>query len=298
MFLRLRNIAGLITVEPTIFFYFLAIYLLFSVFHPLVFSKVCLAHLASLSEATNLTCATVGESKTRLAIAANAKINVDTNFWIKVSSLSATLPSLLGDMMMGSWSDIFGRRLPLFLPSVGGLFATAIYISLVLVPSLPVSLLCLASLLSGIFGGYTGVVAASFAYISEVTDESTRSRRVAIAEGCIFLAATIGPFLSAALYSASGDLAVFIVHGLCHVANLLYCLRLPEPRSTKAEKPSLRKMLSLSHFRDSLKTVAASRDGQRRTALISLLIAFFFFQVKDKDVFITKTTTPIIIIMI
>ena len=121
-----------------------------------------------------------------------------------------------------------GRRLPLFLPSVGGLLATAIYLrwphfvlftiplsnskdvmarwedwigdshkpafscdhdffnfSLVLVPSLPVSLLCVASLLrwyslqsrryekecfnsSGIFGGYTGVVSASFAYISEV----------------------------------------------------------------------------------------------------------------------------------
>ena len=52
----------------------------------------------------------VSESNTSLAIAANAKINVDTNFWIKISSLSATLPSLIGDMMMGSWSDIFGKR--------------------------------------------------------------------------------------------------------------------------------------------------------------------------------------------
>ena len=42
MFLRLRNITALVTVEPTIFFYFLAIYLLFSVFHPLVFSKVAI----------------------------------------------------------------------------------------------------------------------------------------------------------------------------------------------------------------------------------------------------------------
>ena len=49
--------------------------------------------------------------------------------------------------------------------------------------------------------------------------------------------------------------------------------------------------------RDSLKTVAASRDGQRRTALISLLIAFFFFQVKDKDIFIVKTRTNIIIMI-
>ena len=42
MFLRLKNITALVTVEPTIFFYFLAIYLLFSVFHPLVFSKVAI----------------------------------------------------------------------------------------------------------------------------------------------------------------------------------------------------------------------------------------------------------------
>ena len=52
----------------------------------------------------------MGESKTSLGIAANAKINADTNFWIKVSSLSATMPSLLGDVMMGSWSDIFGEK--------------------------------------------------------------------------------------------------------------------------------------------------------------------------------------------
>ena len=109
--------------------------------------QVCLSHLASMT-ANNLTCATVSttilifninigimllniynkcqwswhfnqlmisicevsESKTSLAIAANAKINVDTNFWIKISSLSATLPSLIGDMMMGSWSDIFGKK--------------------------------------------------------------------------------------------------------------------------------------------------------------------------------------------
>ena len=36
-------------------------------------------------------------------------------------------------------------------------------------------------------------------------------------------------------------------------------------------------------FRDSLKTVAASRTGQRRTAVISLLIAFFFFQVQQEQ---------------
>ena len=39
------------------------------------------------------------------------------------------------------------------------------------------------------------------------------------------------------------------MHGLCHIANLVYCLHLPEPRSTKAETPSVGKLLSLSHFR-------------------------------------------------
>ena len=233
-----------LSVEPALFSYFLAIYLLYSVFHPLVFSKVCQAHLASLTD-PGLTCTNIGQLNTTAAQDASQRINEDTNFWIKVSSISATLPSLLGDILIGSWSDTFSRRLPLLLPSVGGLLATCIYLALLNIPSMGVAWLCAASLLSGIFGGYTGVIAASFAYISEVVEPTSRSWRVALAEGCVFLAATVGPFLSAALSSLFGNMAVFCLHGICHLTNLLYCLWLPEPRLLEPASVSLSSLFSL-----------------------------------------------------
>ena len=43
---RARAVVAAVTVEPAMFAYFLSIYLLYSVFHPTVFGRVCSAHLA------------------------------------------------------------------------------------------------------------------------------------------------------------------------------------------------------------------------------------------------------------
>ena len=50
---------------------------------------------------------------------------------------------------MGGWSDMFGRKLPMFLPAVGGLLSSIVYILVVSFPSMGVEWLCLASFLSG-----------------------------------------------------------------------------------------------------------------------------------------------------
>ena len=50
---------------------------------------------------------------------------------------------------MGGWSDVFGRKLPLFLPGVGGVLSTIVYLLVVSINSMGVEWLCLASVLSG-----------------------------------------------------------------------------------------------------------------------------------------------------
>ena len=78
---------------------------------------------------------------------------------------------------MGSWSDLFGRKMPMYLPSVGGLLATIVYIVVVCVEEVGVGWLCLASLLSGAFGGFTSVIANSFAYVASITEKEDRTLR-------------------------------------------------------------------------------------------------------------------------
>ena len=67
-----------------------------------------------------------------------------TNYWIKLTSLCSTLPSLIMDCLLGGWGDLFGRKFVLFLPSIGGLLGSAVYITVAAVDTLGVEWLCLA----------------------------------------------------------------------------------------------------------------------------------------------------------
>ena len=85
--------------------------------------------------------------------------------------------SLFVDCLMGSWSDLFGRKMPMYLPSVGGLLATIVYIVVICFEEVGVGWLCLASLLSGAFGGFTSVIANSFAFVTSISENENRTLR-------------------------------------------------------------------------------------------------------------------------
>eukprot|EP00091_Calanus_sinicus_P007592 TRINITY_DN18708_c0_g1_i1.p1 TRINITY_DN18708_c0_g1~~TRINITY_DN18708_c0_g1_i1.p1 ORF type:complete len:340 (-),score=55.39 TRINITY_DN18708_c0_g1_i1:179-1198(-) len=178
---------------------------------------------------------------------------------------------------MGSWSDLFGRKMPMYLPSVGGLLATIVYIVVVCFEEVGVGWLCLASLLSGAFGGFTSVVANSFAYVASISEKEDRTLRCSVVESMVHLSATVGPFLSKFLKLSISPLAVFIASGCCHLLNIIYCLNLKEPaKIEKTKNITLKNLFSFSHFVDSFKTVIAPREGYGRMILISLLFAIFF----------------------
>ena len=153
-------------------------------------------------------------------------VNTQTNRWIKVSrkiikqsvsniklwkitTICNALPSLLVDSFMGGWCDLFGKRLPMFLPAVGGVLSSIVYILVVSFDTLGVEWLCLASFLSGICGGVTSVIANCFSYVAAVTDSESRTLRVSVVEGMMFVAATLGPFLSELMKTKLGLVFVF-----------------------------------------------------------------------------------------
>ena len=72
---------------------------------------------------------------------------------------------------------MFGRKLPMYLPSIGGLLGNVVYIVFVLNESMDPSWLCLASFLSGIFGGVTSVIANCFTYVSSIAPKENRTIR-------------------------------------------------------------------------------------------------------------------------
>jgi len=281
MLIKIKRLLQNVTAEPAMFSYFLAIFLLYSVFQPTVFNRVCTTHLSSNSSSTlNASmCSTIYTMNSTEAKNAINVINTETNHWIKISSVCSTLPSLFVDCLMGSWSDLFGRKMPMYLPSIGGILATIVYIVVVCFEQVGVEWLCLASLLSGAFGGFTSVVANSFAFVASISENESRTLRCSVVESMIHLAATVGPFLSRSLKLSFGPLAVFIASGCCHLINILYCISMKDPtKNDKKKKITVSNLFAFSHFVDSFKTVIAPREGSRRAILITLLFALFIVQ--------------------
>ena len=104
---------------------------------------------------------------------------------------------------------MFGRKLPMFLPALGGVLSSIVYILVVSTHTLGVEWLCLASFLSGICGGVTSVIANCFSYVSAISDTESRTLRVSVVEGMMFVAATLGPFLSKLINTKLGSVFVF-----------------------------------------------------------------------------------------
>ena len=97
----------------------------------------------------------------------------------------------------------------MFFPAVGGALASIVYILVVSIDTMGVEWLCLASFLSGICGGVTSVLANCFSYVAAISDTESRTLRVSVVEGMMFVAATMGPFLSKLIKTNLGSVFVF-----------------------------------------------------------------------------------------
>ena len=71
---RARAVVAAVTVEPAMFAYFLSIYLLYSVFHPTVFGRVCSAHLATHPSLNTSHCSRLYSINSTEATAALAEV--------------------------------------------------------------------------------------------------------------------------------------------------------------------------------------------------------------------------------
>lgn len=134
--LQLRTVLSLVTVEPVLLFYMIGIFLLFSVFHNFVYERTCSSHFPTgLKEASPINgnissngqdvCADLTSFPVALAI-----VQTETSRIIKISTMCMTIPSIIVDCYLGSWSDLFGRKVTLTLPPLGSALGSLVYLIL------------------------------------------------------------------------------------------------------------------------------------------------------------------------
>ncbi|CAG0897264.1 unnamed protein product [Darwinula stevensoni] len=256
----------LITVEPVLFLYMLGTFMQYIALQDLVYSKVCLGKYPSS------TCDNLEDDAM-----ARSLVQRESSYWILVSTVALTLPSILAVGYVGSWSDRYGRKFPLLFPCAGNVFASLVYVFLSEFPNAPVGLIILSSIISGVSGGFVCIIMASMSYISSVSSTMNRTVRISVLESMTFLGGTLGPFIGGFIMNTHGHSYVFLAILICNVLAVFYVLfvvkNVRAPRDTKVDLSSYASYFQLGHLKAFLSTCLKRRNNGLRMYLLLLIPA-------------------------
>lgn len=122
------------------------------------------------------------------------------NLYIGVVGFSL---GLLMVPLLGSWSDVAGRRPVLLLSNVGLALQAVVYL-FVMYLKLPMGYFLVGRVLCGLSGDYNVLLAACFSYVADISDRRSRTFRVAILEACLGISGMLSGIIGGEWKSARG----------------------------------------------------------------------------------------------
>ncbi|XP_013860770.1 proton-coupled folate transporter isoform X2 [Austrofundulus limnaeus] len=144
-----------------------------------------------------------------------------TAHWNLYINLGGFLVGILVVPLLGSWSDVAGRRLVLVLPNLGLALQVVVYL-VVMYLRLPVAYFLVGRLLSGLSGDFNAVLAGCFAYVADVSDRRSRTFRVAVLEACLGLSGMLASIIGGQWRRAQGYINPFWLVLATNLASALY----------------------------------------------------------------------------
>lgn len=127
-------------------------------------------------------------------------MSVNWNLYLTVGQYFAAMVLV---PLLGSWSDLAGRRPVLIISNLGMAVQAVVYL-LVLYLKLPVFCLLLARILSGLTGDFIAAMACCYSYVADISDQRSRTFRVAILEACRGVSAMLASVLGGKWAQADG----------------------------------------------------------------------------------------------
>lgn len=193
-----------------------------------------------------------------------------TSHWTLYMNLGGFLVGLFSFTLLGAWSDCVGRRPLLVLASLGLLLQALVSIFVVQL-QLHVGYFVLGRILCALFGDFSGLLAAGFASVADVSSSRSRTMRMALLESCIGVAGMLASLLGGHWLRAQGYANPFWLALALLIAMTLYaafCF------GETVKEPTPARLFTLRHHRSIVRlyVTAAPEKSRRHLALYSLAI--------------------------
>ncbi|KAH9519662.1 hypothetical protein Btru_003271 [Bulinus truncatus] len=261
-----------ITVEPVLFLYMFSSFLYYPTLQALVFHKVCLhSYNSTFCESLEYNKTFKDDHKNE-----NDDVTSETSYWILKINLSLTLPSFfMVIFFLGSFGDVSGRKLPVILPCIG---AFAAYLSGLLnavYESASLYYILIGPLLNGLSGGYIACLMAVYSYIGHIASNDTKLIRMGIVEAMVYVAGTIGVFVSGIMIDNQGYIFTFsamcIAVGIALLFSVFWLDNVSTPTELQLEQSCCWMMLRF--LRESFQCIVSHRSGRVVGSIVLQIVA-------------------------
>nr|CAD7407554.1 unnamed protein product [Timema poppensis] len=285
-FKRCTHWLSFISVEPVMFFYMFAFMLTSVVEQAFFVNKACQVNLGYSQEiCLDLTNDNFTEENKKVQV-------IVSNFHQNNNIASHVVPIVLA-LVIGSWSDRRGRKLPLIMGLIGKLFYSIMVIISSTQDTWPLETIILAaSLPSALTGSDLAIFMAAFSYLSDITTPKDRTLRVSILDVVYLATMPTGIALGKYLFNLTDRsyTIMFSLNASMLLIAILYTIARLEWRTTPSQQPlnsstnCCTDFFDKEHVIQSVKTVIKKRPHHRRAYLIILFVsmALYTFQRDEK----------------
>ncbi|XP_052787370.1 solute carrier family 46 member 3-like [Mya arenaria] len=231
-------------------------------------------------------CANVNQSDPEYQI--YLKIQRETAKWTIYYAIASLVPTIVGNIVWASLSDILGRKFVLYLTIAGAIVSIG---SFALVANYKLSLyyIIIGKVLDGLTGSYTAFLAMMFTYTCDIT-VAGKSRTIAIVfmELLLGLTVTLASMYTGYFIEAAGFFwPSFMATCLLAAAFLILVIFVPETSGIQHQRGSQTEQLTASARvkRAMLSTIEAfkfyfTNDSKvRRLKYILLILGFLFLTI-------------------
>ncbi|XP_038074953.1 proton-coupled folate transporter-like isoform X2 [Patiria miniata] len=211
---------NVVTVEPVLFLFTMSLFMQYPATQLLVLQKVCLAKHNSTALCANLSEDTEEENEVQ-SVAAH---------WNLYMTVAINLPGALMSGIYGAISDRVSRRSIMALPSIGIILGSVSFLLQSHFIHAHVGYLLISALTIGVFGNVGASYIALMSYMCDITETSSRTKRLGIMESMTFIGGPIGMMSAGAILQHYGFEAVYLIIIALNSSIILYImLRLEEP---------------------------------------------------------------------
>lgn len=256
-----------VTVEPVLFLFMFAGGLLWPTMRAVVYQKVCLSNYNATI------CHEVDNGNHSME---ENVVQSQASHWYMAETLCFDIPSILVSIFYGALSDNVSRKMALLLPMIGQVISASNYLVCVIFFDIPVGVILLGPLCSGLFGGWVVCCMAAFSLISDITPTHSRTSRIAIAESMISLSIALSLFAGGALLDRTNFTCVVALALCLYILAVIYIVIFikdpPKVGETGTPRQTCTFLCRPERLKQTLKVVVKKRPHGKRTYLLVIFL--------------------------